>query len=187
MSILSKSSRVFRFVIPFCLFAVIAMAGDDNATGSGIDSDAGSDEHSDEDSDDYTGEYFQLENCIRRSAIRRTDIVDDRTIIFYMSQQKIFVNQLPNRCSGLRSAGTFAYRTTGSQLCSVDTITVVRSMGRGLSSGPSCGLGKFRPVTKEEVAMLKNKEVEAPPQEPASGDNSDDSDGSDDASEKASD
>ena len=187
MSILSKSSRAFRFVIPFFLFAVIAMAGEDSATGSGIESDAGSDDSSDEDSDDYTGEYFQLENCIRRSAIRSTDIVDDRTVIFYMSQQKIYVNQLPHRCSGLRSAGTFSYRTTGSQLCSVDTIKVIRSMGRSLSTGPSCGLGKFRPVTKEEVAMIKNKEVEALPQEPAPVDDSDDSDDSSDSSEKASD
>jgi hypothetical protein len=179
MSILSKSSRAFRLVIPFFLFAVIAMAGDDNATGS--------DDSSDEDSDDYTGEYFQLENCIRRSSIRSTNIIDDRTIIFYMSQQKIYVNHLPNRCSGLRSAGTFSYRTHGSQLCSVDMITVVRSMGRGLNTGPSCGLGKFRPVTKEEVAMIKNKDVELPSQESAPVDDSDDSDGSSDSSEKASD
>jgi len=181
MSILSKPSRAFRFVIPFFLIAVIAMAGEDDATGSGIESDAGSDD----DSDDYTGEYFQLENCIRRASIRSTYIVDDRTVIFYMSQQKIYVNQLPHRCSGLRSAGTFSYRTTGSQLCSVDMITVVRSMGRSLSTGPSCGLGKFRPVTKEEVAMIKNKEVEAPPQELAPGDDSDDSDDSSDSSDSS--
>lgn len=149
----SKISRGFRLVIPGFLFAVMAMAADDSPDSPGESSAGESDE------------FFQLENCIRQSAIRRTEIVDDRTIIFYMSQQKIYVNNLPNRCSGLRSARTFSYRTTGSQLCNVDTIKVVRSLGGRPDVGPSCGLGKFRPVTEEEVAMIKNKEPEAPPEE----------------------
>lgn len=154
MSILLKISRVSRIAIPGVLFAVIAMAGDDSSNGSQEESGSESDE------------YFQLENCISRSAIRRTEVIDDRTIVFYMSHQKIYLNRLPNRCSGLRSARTFSYRATGSQLCNVDTIKVVRSMGGRPDTGPSCGLGKFRPVTKEEVAMIKNKDVEIPPEEP---------------------
>ncbi len=164
MSILSKFSRITRLIIPGFLFAAMAMAGDENPNGS------------DEDSGSESDEYFQLENCISRSAIRRTEIIDDRTIIFHMSQQKIYVNQLPNRCSGLRSARTFGYRTTGSQLCNVDTIKVVRSLGGNPDIGPSCGLGKFRPVTKEEVAMIKNKEIESLPEESPQENNSDGSD-----------
>jgi hypothetical protein len=92
-------------------------------------------------------------------------VIDDRTIVFHMSHQKIYLNQLPNRCSGLRSARTFSYRPTGSQLCNVDTIKVVRTMGGRLDIGPLCGLGKFRPVTKEEVAMIKSGDTEIPPEE----------------------
>ena len=154
MSILLKISRVSRTAIPGVFLAVIAMAGDDSSNGSQEESGSESDE------------YFQLENCISRSAIRRTEVIDDYSIVFYMSHQKIYLNRLPNRCSGLRSARTFSYRATGSQLCNVDTIKVVRSMGGRPDTGPSCGLGKFRPVTKEEVAMIKNKDVEIPPEEP---------------------
>ena len=139
-----------RVLIPSLLCAVVAVA-DDQAS-----------------SDADSGEYFQLENCIRTAQIRSTDIIDDRTIVFYMSHQKIFVNQLPRRCSGLRIADAFSYRTTISQLCNVDVIRVVRTFGRRLDTGPSCGLGKFRPATEEEVAMLKNKEAEEPAQEPES-------------------
>jgi Family of unknown function (DUF6491) len=160
MNILLKISRVFRLAIPGLLFVVIAMAGDDSANGSQEDQASESDE------------YFQLENCISRSGIRRTEIIDDRTIVFYMSHQKIYLNQLPNRCSGLRSARAFSYRPTGSQLCNVDMITVVRTMGGQPNAGPSCGLGKFRPVTKEEVAMIKNKDTEIPPEEPPQEDDS---------------
>jgi len=165
MNILSIPGRVCRFVIPCCLLAVVAVADDDSAAGSDADSDTDS------------GEYFKLEKCIQTQQIRRTYIVDDRTIIFYMSRKKIYMNQLPHRCSGLRIAGTFSYRLTaaGTRLCNIDLITVVRPFGGLSNTGASCGLGMFRPVTEEEVAMIRNKEVEAPPQDPAPAEASDES------------
>ena len=170
MNNLSIPGWVFRLIIPCCLVTAMVMASDDVVTGGSDDDESKAAENA---SGNDSGEYFQLENCIRRAAIRNTDIVDDRTIIFYMNQQKIYVNRLPNRCSGLRNARTFAYRTTGSELCNVDTIKVVRSMGRRPDVGPSCGLGMFRPVTKEEVEMIKNKEAEPPSQEPGQTDGED--------------
>ncbi len=152
MNTLLKSGQFLWFIVPCCLLAAVAVADEDNASGSETGS------------DDDNGQYFQLENCINSSRIRRTDIVDDRTIIFYMNQRKIFVNHLPHRCPGLKIADAFSYRTSIQQLCNVDTIKVIRSMGSRLDTGPSCGLGKFRPVTEEEVAMLKNKEVAVPPE-----------------------
>ena len=54
-------------------------------------------------------------------------------------------NTLPGRCPGLGFEQRFAYRTTIDQLCSLDTITVLQS-GSSIP-GPTCGLGKFMPVT----------------------------------------
>ena len=153
----------FWLIILCCLFAGMAMADD----GGAVDSDSGT--SSGGNSDDY----FQLEKCISPAWIRHTYIVDDRTIIFYMNQQKIFVNRLPHRCAGLRSAGTFAYRLRGIRLCNVDTIQVVRTTGIGLDTGPTCGLGMFRPVTEEEAAMIRNKETESPPRESEAVEDSD--------------
>jgi len=152
----------FWLIILCCLFAGMAMADDDGA----VDSDSGT--SSGGNSDDY----FQLEKCISPAWIRHTYIVDDRTIIFYMNQQKIFVNRLPHRCAGLRSAGTFSYRLRGIRLCNIDTIKVVRSTGGRLDTGPTCGLGMFRPVTEEEAAMIRNNEAESPPQESEAAENS---------------
>lgn len=157
-----RRSSILGVVIPGILFAVIALA-DEGGNGGSQDDRGGE-----------SGEYFQLENCINRSAIRRTEVIDDYTIVFYMSHQKIYLNRLPNRCSGLRSARTFSYRPTGSQLCNVDTIKVVRNMGGRPNAGPSCGLGKFRPVTGEEVAMIKSGETEIPPEESRRDDDSGD-------------
>ncbi len=146
MNVLSMPCRVFLAIVSCFSLAMVAVADENSAA----DSDA--------------GEYLQLKNCVQRNSIRRTDIVDDRTILFYMNQKKIYVNQLPHRCSGLRIAGAFGYRTYASRLCDVDVITVIRT-GGGSWAGPSCGLGKFRPVTAEEAAMIKSKETELPPQE----------------------
>jgi hypothetical protein len=38
------------------------------------------------------------------------------------------------------------YRTSLSQLCNVDIITVLQNVGFGFLPGASCGLGMFRPV-----------------------------------------
>jgi|GEM_PF-999801 len=155
MSILSKKSAFSRWFIPcYLLIAAAAAAADDNGEAA-----------SDADSDADAGDYFKLENCVDTSRIRQTSIIDDRTIVFYMNQKKIYVNHLPYRCPGLKIAGAFSYRTSISQLCNVDTIQVIRSMGGRIDAGPSCGLGKFRPVTEEEVAMLRNKEAAPVPEE----------------------
>ncbi len=161
MNILSIPGRVCRLLIPCCLFGTMAvtnaLADDDSAASSDADSD----------------EYFQLEKCIQTSQLRNTEIIDDRTIIFHMRHQKIFVKHLPHRCFGLRMAGAFSYRSVTARLCDIDTIRVVNSFDRQPDAGPSCGLGKFRPVTEEEVEMLKNKEAEKPPQAPEPDEDSD--------------
>ena len=47
---------------------------------------------------------------------------------------------------------SFVIDTTHS---SSDRVTVVRTVGEGYMPGPSCALGKFEKVTKEQVEMLR--------------------------------
>ena len=98
--------------------------------------------------------------CVLLRNIRNTDIIDDRNIIFYMRGGDIYRNQLPYRCPGLRIADSFIYRTSLNVLCNVDLIAPLRNIGGGLTPGVSCALGKFTPITKEEIALLRNKDVE---------------------------
>jgi len=100
------------------------------------------------------------QTCVQMQRIDHTHIIDDRNILFYMHGKKIYHNQLPHRCAGLKIAGTFMYRTSLNSLCNVDIITVLRQSGGGFSPGPSCGLGMFRPVTAEEVELLKDRKVD---------------------------
>lgn len=87
-------------------------------------------------------------NCVHLRQIQHTRVRDDRTIDFHMINGKIYRNTLPNSCPGLGFEEKFSYKTSLSQLCNVDIITVLYSTGGGLDRGASCGLGKFQPMTK---------------------------------------
>jgi hypothetical protein len=110
------------------------------------------------------------ERCIDTRQIRTTRIIDNRNVLFYMRDRTIYHNELPRACSGLRRGKAISYRTSLSKLCSIDTITVLDDYGAGMTQGPSCGLGKFRAITKEEADALRdgpNADIEAEPVEPA--------------------
>ncbi|WP_022683944.1 hypothetical protein [Sphingobium bisphenolivorans] len=86
-------------------------------------------------------------DCIPLQTIRNTDVRDDRTIDFMVNGNRIYRNILPNSCPSLGFERRFAYKTSLSQLCSVDIITVLYS-SPSLMRGASCGLGKFQPMKK---------------------------------------
>lgn len=86
------------------------------------------------------------ESCVQIRSIYSTNIVDDHTIDFKMHGRKTMRNTLPNGCPGLKSAGSFSYRTSLNQLCNVDIIHVLNNYGGSYQEGAGCGLGKFQPI-----------------------------------------
>jgi len=95
------------------------------------------------------------EQCLSLIRIDRSEVIDDRNIIFHMKNGDLYRNQLPYRCPGLALHDTFMYRTSLNQLCHLDIITVMDSIGFGLSPGASCGLGHFYPITEEQAEKLR--------------------------------
>ena len=93
-------------------------------------------------------------NCVQTNQIKRTKIVDDQNIIFYMPGNKTYNNHLPNKCSGLKSENRYLYKTSINQLCNVDIITVLHQDGGGLTPGAACGLGQFELIA-EPVENVK--------------------------------
>ncbi|WP_380878378.1 hypothetical protein ACFB49_16730 [Sphingomonas sp. DBB INV C78] len=91
------------------------------------------------------------ESCVQIIQIRETRVRDDSTIDFYMRGGKIYRNTLPHSCPSLGFEERFAYKTSLSELCSTDIITVLQDAG-GLSRGASCGLGQFQEMEKKEAA-----------------------------------
>jgi hypothetical protein len=78
--------------------------------------------------------------------IRQTRVLDDSTILFEMNNGITYRNDLPYPCHGLKSENRFGYKTSMSQLCNTDIITVLSTVG---INGPSCGLGEFVRYTPE--------------------------------------
>jgi len=85
-------------------------------------------------------------NCVRLNQILRTKVRDGATIDFVMRSGQVYRNSLDGgSCPGLSSERRFLYKTSSGDLCSYDTITVLRDTGP--SRGARCGLGSFQPVT----------------------------------------
>ena len=91
-------------------------------------------------------------NCLPLSQIQETRVRSDSIIDFRTSGKKWYRNTLPNSCPSLGFEERFLYKTSLSQLCSVDIITVLHTNGGQLTQGASCGLGKFQPVELVKAA-----------------------------------
>lgn len=94
-------------------------------------------------------------NCLQLNRIQNTDIIDNKRIVFQSGMNDYYLNTLPYACHGLKINDSFIYETSINQLCHVDTIKVLDQTGPGISSGASCGLGYFEPITKDQIKKLK--------------------------------
>ena len=108
------------------------------------------------------------ERCISSRPVRKTEVLDDQNILFYMRGATIYLNHLLKPCKGLAQEGRFMYRTTVARLCRADMITILRDTGLGMTTGRSCKLGTFWGITEEDVEKIKApREIEPKPVPPA--------------------
>ncbi|MEO5493764.1 MAG: hypothetical protein ABIR08_07030 [Sphingomonas sp.] len=82
-------------------------------------------------------------DCVDQSQLGGPDIVDNRTILYRQSLRRIWRNDLPAACAGLRPNTTLIVDIYGSQLCRNDHFRT-RDTG-SIIPGPICRLGKFTP------------------------------------------
>ena len=64
-------------------------------------------------------------DCVQLRNIRSTRVYGDSTIDFDLGGGRVYRNTLPNSCPSLGFEERFLYKTSLSQLCSVDIITVL--------------------------------------------------------------
>lgn len=96
-------------------------------------------------------------NCLPIAQISSTRVIDDQNIVFKVRNNTFYNNKLPHKCGGLKSADTFTYSTSQSQLCNVDIITVLHGSGASMMRGASCGLGDFTPTEDPDKKADKKK------------------------------
>lgn len=94
-------------------------------------------------------------SCISTSSIKQIDIIDNSNVVFRTGVNNYYLNTLPRVCNGLKLHDSITYSTSTNRLCNVDVITVMDKAGPDFHTGPSCGLGYFASISKEEIDELK--------------------------------
>ena len=103
-------------------------------------------------------EHDVAERCIARSRISRTEVLNERFVVFHLRGDEKYLVQFRHRCPGLRRNGTMRLETRSFRVCSMDTIQGLFEMGVGRGAwGPSCMIPSFEPVTGEQVAIIKEE------------------------------
>ena len=140
------------------------------------------------DEDDGGEELGVAQACLDHPTIRRTRIISDRYIAFFMRGGKTYLNQLPQQCPSLRRTSLVNYAIENRSVCAGSLFQVMWEASTG-NFVPSfvCRLGPFVPVTVEQLEDLEiltteerrssrrrnaseavtSAEVELPPPEPA--------------------
>lgn len=95
----------------------------------------------------------KTENCLLVNRIRKTKVVDSQTVLFYLAQNEIYKNVLPQKCTLLYRDDGIIFKPTGNQLCSVDTIGPIVT-DAPTTSITRCGLGTFELIDKPTADKL---------------------------------
>lgn len=99
--------------------------------------------------------YGALERCIPVRAIRRSEVLDNRHVVFELPSKTYYLVQFKHECHQLRRNASIVYEPRGSQLCRLDDIRVLDGLTSG-SVGPPCSIPGFYEVTVEQVALLRD-------------------------------
>lgn len=103
--------------------------------------------------------------CLNARSIRGTDVIDDGYIVFEIQGRRLFLNALPKHCKGLSKDRRFSYETFTRSLCSNDKIRILIESGGRIYEGRSCSLGRFKPVTIEDLdAFVRERQGTPGPQ-----------------------
>jgi hypothetical protein len=94
--------------------------------------------------------------CLDHPTLRRTRIINDRNIAFFMRNGKIYLNQLPRQCPSLRRTSLVNYAIENRSVCEGSLFQVMWEASTG-NFVPSfvCRLGPFVPVTAEQLEDLE--------------------------------
>jgi hypothetical protein len=127
------------------------------------------------------------QSCVYMGDVRRTAILDDNNILFYMRNGTIYQNHLRNTCFMLRSANRFTYGSSAlRRLCVGDLIQVLPESSFGGAPFPmaTCNLGTYLQIDKDVAddllatsqgkktkegrsrQVMKTEPVELPPEKP---------------------
>ena len=99
-----------------------------------------------------------MRSCITLRSLRRTQVIDDRNVLFRMRGRTVYHNILPQQCGGLAREDRFSYDAQFGRLCEGDMIRVLYSDSfgtYGIREGAACRIGAFHKITQEDAKALR--------------------------------
>lgn len=101
-------------------------------------------------------EYAQQERCLSTRTYRSVEVLDDRHVLFEGTGDRAWVNELRNRCIGLRPNETLAFKLRDNRVCDLDTFEAIDTSFLFVTrTSATCSLGRFTRVTPEQVEAIK--------------------------------
>ena len=113
-------------------------------------------------------EFGATKRCLADQEYRNFRALDDRRILFEGRRGKLWINTLRTRCPDLRFGDILIVKSfSGTRMCDMDTFQVADwfgwpwyrrwpwHCGGSWGMGAHCSLGKFQPVTEEQVAEIE--------------------------------
>jgi len=103
-------------------------------------------------------DYSNAEKCLRSELIERTEVLNERYILFHLRGKETWLAQFPNRCPGLSPNAKLIFEKDSPRICEWDSVRVAYDNGIGSEPtlGPRCNLPKFEPLSSEQATMLKD-------------------------------
>lgn len=100
-------------------------------------------------------DYSEEERCLSTYTYRSVDVLDDQHVLFKGSGGRMWLNTLRQRCVGLRSQDSLRFELRDNRLCDMDRFQSVDTFGFMSHTSATCTLGKFMPVTAEQVLAIE--------------------------------
>jgi hypothetical protein len=113
-------------------------------------------------------ELGKMQSCLSDSAFRNFRALDEKHILFEGRRDRLWISTLHTRCPDLRWGETLVVKQfSGTRMCDGDKFYVTDwfdwpwyrrwpwNWGPNWSTGMQCILGKFQPVTADQVAEIE--------------------------------
>ncbi|MDZ7668794.1 MAG: DUF6491 family protein [Gammaproteobacteria bacterium] len=100
-------------------------------------------------------DYSEEERCLSTYSYRSVDVLDDQHVLFKGTGGRLWLNTLRQRCVGLRAQDTLSFELRDNRLCDMDRFESVDTFAYMTRTSATCTLGKFSPVTAEQVQAIE--------------------------------
>ncbi|MDA1075418.1 MAG: hypothetical protein O3A63_11755 [Proteobacteria bacterium] len=105
--------------------------------------------------DVFAEESYREETlCLSNNMYRKIEMLDEHHVLFSGRGERVWVNRLRNRCTGINRNNIMIVEAHGSRICDMDRLSFQERYGIEVVS-PACWLGPFEEIDPTHAEALK--------------------------------